>query len=215
MGISREEVVSYYDAWAPEYAEQFLTELKNKPLDRYILDSFAELTKGKGQVCDIGCGPGHIAGYMAEKGVNSFGIDLSAGMINEAKQHFPALNFYVADMLELPVMDKQLAGICAFYSVIHLDSTEIPRALKEFRRVILPEGYLLLAFHIGKQEVIRANRKTTQKEYFADVVFHDYETIIREFEENEFELKEALIRYPYREVEYPSRRAYILARKRA
>src|SRR5258705_312305 len=58
-----------YDAVAGAYADALSGELADKPLDRALLDSFAELCAGGGPVYDLGCGPGHVACYLAERGL--------------------------------------------------------------------------------------------------------------------------------------------------
>lgn len=50
-----------YDSLAEEYARHIYDELSHKPLDRELLDRFAAHTKKSGTVCDLGCGPGHVA----------------------------------------------------------------------------------------------------------------------------------------------------------
>jgi ubiquinone/menaquinone biosynthesis C-methylase UbiE len=64
----------------------------------------------------------------------------------------PGLEFSVADMCDLPAGDGCLAGIVAFYSVIHLPRSRIPTALAEFRRVLRPGGGVLIAMHGGDGE---------------------------------------------------------------
>ncbi|HWR42637.1 class I SAM-dependent methyltransferase [Sporomusa sp.] len=212
MTIEGADFVQYYNHTAAEYAEKYLHELDNKPLDRYSLQVFANLVKDNGPVCDVGCGSGHIAGHLVKYGVNIFGIDLSAGMVNEARRCFPAIDFQVANMFALPVSDNHLAGISAFYAIVHSEPAQIPLLVKEFHRSLKPGGFVLLSFHIGPQEVIRVNKQAGAEEVFTDYVFHNYEHIIGCLEENGFELAESFIRHPYRDVEYPSRRAYVRAR---
>src|SRR5437867_6393483 len=50
-----------YDRVATEYAGRFFDELAHKPLDRALLNCFAEQVQGRGPVADLGCGPGQIA----------------------------------------------------------------------------------------------------------------------------------------------------------
>jgi hypothetical protein len=52
-----------YDQLADEYARRIFNELHHKPLDRELLDRFATEVSGHGEVCDMGCGPGHVAIY--------------------------------------------------------------------------------------------------------------------------------------------------------
>jgi hypothetical protein len=49
-----------YDAVAGEYARRIAGELEGKPLDRALLDAFAEQVRPHGPVADLGCGPGHV-----------------------------------------------------------------------------------------------------------------------------------------------------------
>ncbi len=62
-----------YDSVAREYADEIYAELADKPFDRELLDRFAKRV-GSGRVCDLGCGPGQIARYLWERGVNLFGL---------------------------------------------------------------------------------------------------------------------------------------------
>src|SRR5262245_64611576 len=74
-------VVPSYDAIAAQYAEQYFDELNGKPFDQDVLDRFAATVKDSGRVCDLGCGPGQIARYLAAHGVDAVGIDASASMV--------------------------------------------------------------------------------------------------------------------------------------
>ena len=46
---------------AEKYYELFKDEMKQKECDRIILDKFAGDFGSGSIVCDVGCGPGHIA----------------------------------------------------------------------------------------------------------------------------------------------------------
>jgi trans-aconitate methyltransferase len=75
-----------YDRLAEEYARHIFDELQHKPLDRELLDRFAQQTSGRGQVCDMGCGPGQVARYLRDARASVFGLDLSPGMIKQAQK---------------------------------------------------------------------------------------------------------------------------------
>jgi SAM-dependent methyltransferase len=149
-GDSWPDIIATYDEVAADYAGLFAAELAGKPFDRELLDGFAGAVGGHGPVWDIGCGAaGHITRYLADCGVEVVGADISPGVVAVAREREPGLEFRVADMRALPVADGWLAGIVAFYSVIHLPREQIPVALAEFRRVLAPGGSLLLAMHGG------------------------------------------------------------------
>ena len=142
------DIGAAYDVAAVTYADRFGGELAGKPADRDLLDRFAAAVAARGPVWDVGCGPaGHITRYLADRGVAAAGVDLSPGVVAVARQRQPGLDFRVADLRHLPAPDGSLAGILAFYSVIHLPRPQIPVALAEFRRVLQPGGALLIAMH--------------------------------------------------------------------
>jgi SAM-dependent methyltransferase len=144
------DMAATYDAVAEDYAAAFAHELAGKPSDRSLLDELAAAVRGRGQVLDVGCGSaGHVTRYLADQGVDTAGVDLSPNVIEVARRYQPELKFDVADMRELPAADASLAGIVAFYSVIHLPAGQVPSALAEFRRVLAPGGVLLVAMHGG------------------------------------------------------------------
>jgi SAM-dependent methyltransferase len=144
------DIAATYDVAAATYADLFADELAGKPLDRQLLDRFARAVAGQGPVWDAGCGAaGHITRFLADREVEVVGSDISPGVVAEARRRQPGLDFRVADLRRLSVPDGSLAGILAFYSLIHLPRPQIPVALAEFRRALAPTGVLLLAMHAG------------------------------------------------------------------
>jgi SAM-dependent methyltransferase len=114
---------------------------------------FAELVHaaGGGPVADVGCGPGYVTDHLHAAGLDVFGIDLSPEMIAIARRDYPNLRFEVGTMTELDLSDGSLAGLIAFWSVIHVPDDAIPGVFEEFRRVLRPQGLLLVGFHVGDE----------------------------------------------------------------
>lgn len=200
-----------YDNVAREYAEHLYGELAGKPFDREILDRFAVRVGNTEPVCDLGCGPGQIARYLRDRGVEARGIDLSPGMVAEARRLNPDIPFWQGDMLALDSKDGTWAGIAAFYAIVHLSREEVPRAFAEMKRVLRPGGLLLLAFHVGEETVHRD--ELWGREVNLDFRFFLAEDVEAALRAAGFEIEEVHVREPYPDVEHPSRRAYILARK--
>src|SRR5438132_94803 len=117
------DVQDSYDRVAGEYVRRIFGELEHKPLDRQLLDRFGARAHGVGTVCDLGCGPGHVARYLHERGVWVIGIDLSPMMVQHAQQLNPGIEFRQGEMLSLDTENGAWGGIVAFYSIIH-----VPRA---------------------------------------------------------------------------------------
>ena len=201
-----------YDRLAEEYARRIFAELEHKPLDRQLLDRFADDVKGRGEVCDMGCGPGHIARHLHDAGATVFGVDLSAGMLEQARRLNPDIAFREGNMLELDLRDETLAGIAAFYAIVNIPEEFLRVVFAELNRVLQPGGALLLAFHMG-------DGTTHEQELWGhpismDFFFFQPAEIKRHMEAAGFAVEEIIEREPYSpEVEYQSRRAYIFARK--
>lgn len=138
-----------YDLTAAMYAERFHAHLHDKPLDRAMLAAFAGLVEGQRVIADVGCGTGATSRMLADLGLDVLGIDLSPNMIAEARRRNPDLSFQVGSMTDLDLEDGRLDGICAWYSVIHVPDELVPHVFSEFRRVLRPGGWVLLAFQVG------------------------------------------------------------------
>lgn len=147
-----------YDAVAVRYAEYVRDELDTLPLDRAVLAAFAELarTTDPGPVVELGCGPGRVTAHLRNLGLDVFGVDLSPVMIELARKAYPALRFEVGAMDALDLPDGKVQGIVSWYSVIHTPPQDIPSYFAEFRRVLAPDGHLLLAFFESEDEPITA-----------------------------------------------------------
>src|SRR5205807_2575017 len=98
-----------YDAVASDYTARFTHELAGKPLDRAWLDRFGRRLRDAGLVCDLGCGPGHVARYLRDGGADVFGIDLSPAMVEKARLN-PQIPFREGNMLALDLESGSLAG---------------------------------------------------------------------------------------------------------
>jgi len=205
------DVDESYNRVAEQYALRFFGELEHKPLDRQLLDRFAAIVQGLGPVCDLGCGPGHVARYLHERGVRVMGLDLSAVMVEQARRLNPGIEFRQGNMLSLDIEEEAWGGIVAFYSIIHVPRTETAIALAEIKRVLRPGGLLLLAFHVGDETVHLSEwwgqRVSLDFQFFRLKEMSDF------LREAGFEVEEILEREPYPDVEHPSRRAYIFAKR--
>ena len=114
-------------------------------------------------------------------------------------------------MLALDVADETWGGIAAFYSLVHMSRPEIGQAIREMYRVLRPHGLALLAFHVGEET-------KHLEDWFGvpvsvDFFFFRAEEIKERLLEAGFVIEDVVEREPYPDVEYPSRRAYLFARK--
>ena len=208
---NKHDTAKAYDAVADDYVANIYGELKDKPLDRELLDRFADTVREQGPVCEVGCGPGQIARYLHDRGVEISGIDLSAGMVERAQRLNPGIAFRQGDMAALDAPDGSWAAIVLFYSIIHIPREEVVAVLRELRRTLQPGGLLFLAFHLGNETIHR-------DEWWGHAVSVDYllfttAEMTGYLRQAGFEVVDIRERDPYPDVEHPSRRSYMVARK--
>lgn len=142
-----------YDVDAQGYAEKVRGLLDEHPFLRGSLALFADLVQrsGAGPVVDVGCGPGYVTGHLHGLGVEAFGVDLSPEMVAIAQRDHPGLRFEVGTMTDLDLPDDSLAGVVAFWSVVHVPDDVVPTVFGEFRRVLRSGAPALVGFHVGDE----------------------------------------------------------------
>jgi len=194
-----------------EYLAKLGDELDHKPLDRALLQMLLECRPVGRPMADIGCGPGHVAGWLADRSTDVVGIDLSESMVALGRRSFPAVEFRQGDLLALPAADGEFGAVVALYCIIHLGSHELGPAMAELWRVLAPGGLLLVSFHLGTE--IRHLSDWFGHEVDVDFQFYELDQVIGPLEAAGFILEMSLERSPYAE-EAETRRGYLLARRR-
>ncbi|MDQ3022376.1 MAG: class I SAM-dependent methyltransferase [Bacteroidota bacterium] len=212
----KEKIIDCYDKAAEEYAKKFIDELSHKPFDRMVLKNFAQENKKENNdgnlTADLGCGPGQTTKYLYECGIkNIIGIDISPGMIKQAKSIHKKIKFETGNMLELKYSDKYFSSVIAFYAIVNFTYEQVKTAFKEINRVLKLNGQFLFSFHIGEENI---HMETfLEKDVEINFYFFKTEKIIDMLEETGFKIITAAERFPHADVEYPSKRAYILCEK--
>jgi SAM-dependent methyltransferase len=211
MTSTQDQVRAAYDTVAASYAEELRDVLDRSPWDRRMLDTFAELVGTTGLVGDLGCGPGHLTGYLSSLGLDVFGLDLTEGMVAQARRAHPELRFQVGDLGALDLADESLAGAIAWYSLIHTPPEQLPLVVAELARVLAPGGRLMTAFQVGDE------RRHLTHAYGHDISLDAYrlrpEFVAGLFGDAGLVVQAQLVREPTPPEKSPQ--AYLLARKPA
>ncbi|MFE0591047.1 class I SAM-dependent methyltransferase [Micromonospora echinospora] len=156
MDARTRELRDAHDVLSEWYATKLVGVLESMPVERAVLDLFAEMTLSVGtQVADVGCGTGRLLPYLAGRGLSPRGVDLSPGMVEVAQRENPGFAYEVADLRELPFEDASLAGVVCWFSLIYLAPDARVPAFAELARVVQPGGYLVTAFKHGDGTVRR------------------------------------------------------------
>lgn len=201
-----------YDTVAVDYAELLRGHLAGSIWDRAMLGAYTELVQaaGGGRVAEIGCGPGRITEHLHGLGLDVHGVDLSPEMIAVARKWYPHLDFEIGEMPGLSIEDGALAGVVAWYSIIHTPRERLPEIFADFHRILRPGGHLLLAFQVGEEV------RHIEHAYGHDISCDAYrllpDEIVEQLGEAGFTMVSKLVREPSEEFEITPQ-AYLIARK--
>lgn len=198
-----------YDTVAESYADLVRDELDGRHLEHGLLATFADRVSSGG-VLEVGCGTGRITDQLHRLGVDVAGMDLSPNMIEVARREHPHLRFEVGSMEVMDAGDSTLAGIVAWYSIIHTPPSHLPAVFAELHRVLRPNGPLLLAFQSGDERVRLEHVYGHSVSY--DAYRLDPDAVVSMLVDADFEVDVRVHRAP---MGYESTsQAFLLARKR-
>jgi hypothetical protein len=207
-------VASAYTAVAGAYADELLDELDRKPFDRWLLERLADLAVD-GPVADVGCGPGQVTAHLALAGADATGFDLAPGMVTEARRRFPELRFEVADLRSLPAPPGGggWSVITAWYSLVHLATSEVPATVAALAGALRPGGWLAVAVHEGAElrRVTELFGATTELEF----TLHRRSAVVAAFEAAGLMDVEWYVRNASSPTEAQTERIYVVGRRPA
>lgn len=169
-----------YDQVAQSYFDKLGDELIDKPFDGWLLERVASLA-GSDPIVDVGCGPGHIAAFLADTGARVSGVDLSPAMVALASREFPDLDFSVGNLFAL-LKPRTAAGwgaVVAWHSLVHLAGSELAPAVGALARTLAPGGVLAVAVHAGDE--VRRVTELVGEPVELDFVLHDQADLLAAF----------------------------------
>jgi SAM-dependent methyltransferase len=99
--------------------------------------------RSEDRVLDLGCGDGTFTSAIAESGASVLGADVAEAALARARAAHGGLDFRLVDMDgALPFEDNRFTLVWASEVIEHVGDTA--RWLSEVRRVLAPEGRLLI-----------------------------------------------------------------------
>lgn len=99
------------------------------------------------KVLDIGCGTGEFSGFFNPD--NYIGVDIEKKYIEYAQKNYKG-KFLVVDANRLPFNDGLFQKVVIIGVIHHLDDKTSGRVLDEARRVLAPNGTLLLMEDVSR-----------------------------------------------------------------
>lgn len=200
-----------YDQVAVDYAATFGEDLAQLPLDRDVLDRALALADPSGWVLEAGCGPAPALAYFGDRVERGVGVDLSREMLAiavAAPRNLCAVAH--ADLRALPMRDESCTLVIAFYVLQHVRDLDV--ALAECARVTRARGVLAVATHLGDGDVVLDEFLGHRIEPMAGAL-HDRDDVVARLGRAGYSVVEEHQRDPLPH-EYPSRRLYLVARRR-
>jgi SAM-dependent methyltransferase len=103
------------------------------------------------RVLDVGCGRGEILHHCAKLGARAYGVDyapaalqMARGLKGASEETWNGMGIYQANAKRLPFPSAWFDRVLMFDLVEHLYPWELDRALAEARRVLRPDGRLII-----------------------------------------------------------------------
>ena len=105
---------------------------------RFALEMLEARVSPGSNILDIGCGTGHLAGELMQRGYTACGVDLSEAMVEYAREHYDRDRFRVGDIEQIPFPDNTFDAVMCLGVMEYLEKDE--PALREIWRVLKPGG---------------------------------------------------------------------------
>lgn len=161
--LLRSTIASY-----EQIAELFAERWFDHP-PQHELDMFVRQLGPRSRVLDAGCGPGHHARIIRDAGHDVVGIDLSDGMLDQARRRAPSIHVLKMDLAELTFGAAEFDAIWCAAAILHIPREHLSRVLRGFARTLKPGGMLALNFQVGRQsELVQHGVDERFFEYYAD-----------------------------------------------
>lgn len=164
MKNQSKQTTKVYDEISTSYATKF-----DEPSDN--IDDFLKLIGKGGKILDAGCGPGVDVAYIASKGFDVIGIDLSEKMLEIAKRKNPRIYFQKADIRKLNFKPNTFNGIIASFSLIHIPKKDVNKTVDNFYKLLKSRGVIYIGIQEGKsQEIFLAEPLKPDEKIFLDII---------------------------------------------
>ncbi len=114
------------------------------------LASILEERKAK-RILDLGCGAGRHVIYLAERGFESYGADISETGLeltkNKLRSRKLEAEIIKCDMKSIPYVHSRFDAAICVWAIYHQKLKEIQETISEIYRVLNRKGLLLANFH--------------------------------------------------------------------
>lgn len=136
--VVEHDVASGYEAWAPVYDGPNPAIETEQPI---VHDMIRALPVGR--ALDAACGTGRHAGFLAELGHDTVGVDATDAMLDVARTKHPDVAFRNGRLESLPLDDASVDLVTSALAVCH--APDLDAVFAEFARVVAPGGSVIVS----------------------------------------------------------------------
>ena len=145
----------FYDLFIKLHSHNYAEETR-----KFLVDSAQLEYKNQPRVLDICCGTGSVVLAFARHfpDIPAVGYDFSLGMMHQAKEKdlSDKIIFINGDAARLPFVNNCFDVVCCSHALYELKNQVRTRALLEMKRVVKPNGLVLIMEHeVPKKRFIR------------------------------------------------------------
>jgi len=161
------------------------------------------------KILDVGCGYGDFPQYLHEQDSSwkIWGIDISKGMIDEAKKSTDqSIKYAVADTQKLPFKDRSFDVLVAKHMVYHID--DIRKGLNEMHRVLKDDGILIITLNslangsrANIERYLKEMEKVLNAKRIQTITKANMENFFQYVDKSQFKILEIRTYFNYGEIE--------------
>lgn len=174
------KAIETYNKYAKIYADRTFNVIL-----QFQQTEFISLLPGK-KILDIGSGSGRDAKHFKEEGMDVIGIDISDGLLEEAKKRASEVDFKKMDMLNMSFKENSFDGIWIAATLSDIEKKDAKRFLEDCKKILKEKGVIYISVKEGQGEKIEKKDYLGNEERFYS--FYTKQELINLLEEIGFKI---------------------------